>query len=84
MTWLEKFHKEHPSLAESYIMEEFCSEDGLVGMCPEIDGEVDCEKCWLRQVPENDGRAMPAPTTGTEPVGATIGRPGEATEGPDR
>lgn len=58
MTWLEKFKEEHPTLTEGYIIAEFCPEDGLVGMCPEIDGEVDCIKCWNRQMPE-DGEAGP-------------------------
>ena len=58
MTWLEAFKKDHPSLSEEFIMDEFCPVDGLLGRCPEFDGEVDCEKCGRRQMPE-DGEAGP-------------------------
>ena len=51
MTWLERFKEDHPTLADEYIMDEFCPEDGLVGNCPLFDGEVDCERCWHRQIP---------------------------------
>ena len=60
MTWLEKFKADHPTLAEGYIIAEFCPEDGLVGKCPE-DGTgnvLECEECWNRQMPE-DGEAGP-------------------------
>lgn len=50
MTWLEKFKAEHPTLADEYIMDEFCPDDGLVSNCPLFDGEVDCRKCWMRTV----------------------------------
>ena len=51
MTWMEKFKKEHPTLADAYIMDEFCPDDGLVSNCPTFDGEVDCRKCWHREIP---------------------------------
>lgn len=58
MTWLEKFHAEHPKLAESYIVEFYCPEDQLVNMnCamdndPNTDTKEYCKACWARQVPE--------------------------------
>jgi len=71
MTWLDKFKADHPTLDDDYIMDMYCPDDKLVSMiCEESDGLPECRKCWLRQVPE--------------PVEATIGRPGETTEGPDR
>lgn len=54
MTWMDQFKSEHPDLAESYIVAEFCPTDGMVAPCPTDDrGEtLECVDCWYRQIPE--------------------------------
>ena len=76
MNWLEKFKKDHPTLADEYIMDEFCPDDGLVSNCPLFDGEVDCKKCWMRPVDADDDITVAGPVY--EPDA------GLTAEGPDR
>ena len=71
MTWLEKFREEHPKMTDEEIMDDYCPVDGLVGMCPLFDGEVDCRKCWMRPAdtesdgePGSTGRCFPQPSDG--------------------
>ena len=61
MTWLEKFHAEHKTLSQGYIMAEYCPDDKLVHMvCETTDGQPDCVRCWMRQVPES-GESVEGP-----------------------
>lgn len=90
MTWLEKFHKEHPTLAEGYIIAEFCPEDGLVSMCPsDSAGNVlECEECWMRPADtESNGETVSTGRCFPQPSEAVCGKPdteGRTEEGPDR
>ena len=54
MTWMDQFKSEHPDLAESYIVAEFCPTDGMVAPCPTDDRSetLECVDCWYRQIPE--------------------------------
>ena len=52
MTWIELARKEHPGLADEYIIHCYCPADKAKSMLCFGNSEAECRDCWLRPIPD--------------------------------